>query len=67
MLTLKSLDFLNNIIENKTALLILSSKFLNEWELQEHNNEIIAKCHCFMKYMFLALVSHVLITTKISF
>lgn len=37
----KSLDFLNNIIEDKTALLILSSKFLNEWDLQEDNNESI--------------------------
>lgn len=40
-LVFKSLDFLNNVTEDKTAFLILSSKFLNEWDLQEDNNESI--------------------------
>lgn len=37
----KSLDFLNNVTEDKTALLILSSKVLNERDLWEDNNESI--------------------------
>lgn len=60
----KSLNFLNNIIEDKTALLILC--FLNEWDLKDNNESICNKCQCFMKCMFLAHASHVFITIKIS-